>query len=76
MGPVSDGFCSRLQILENPWLEVNWLEVKHKGERMRTRMMLLLVLLSLLSACSSAPNSNPDSSAVWDQSNFETTNWN
>jgi hypothetical protein len=43
---------------------------------MRTRMVLMLVLLSLLSACSGGPNSNPDSSAVWDQSSFETSNWN
>jgi uncharacterized protein YceK len=44
------------------------------------RIILLLALLALLSACSSAPNlnsgSNQNANAVWDQSNFETTNWN
>jgi outer membrane biogenesis lipoprotein LolB len=44
---------------------------------MRTRIVLLLVLLTLLTACSSSPNPGSNSgNAVWDQSNFETSNWN
>lgn len=42
---------------------------------MRTRIVALLALLALLTACSSNPGSNSDN-AVWDQSNFETSNWN
>lgn len=43
---------------------------------MRPRIVLLLALLALLTACSSSPNPGSNANAVWDQSNFETSNWN
>jgi hypothetical protein len=42
---------------------------------MRTRqIVLLLALVTILLSC--GPTPNPSSSAIWDQSTFETANWN
>jgi outer membrane biogenesis lipoprotein LolB len=38
------------------------------------RIVLLLALITILFACSDTPKSS--SNATWDQSNFETANWN
>jgi hypothetical protein len=42
---------------------------------MRThRIALLLALVTILIACGDTPK--PSQSGVWDQSNFESANWN
>jgi type IV pilus biogenesis protein CpaD/CtpE len=42
---------------------------------MRTRQIVLLIaLVTILFACADTPK--PSTSAIWDQSNFETAIWN
>lgn len=42
---------------------------------MRTRRIVLLIaLFTILIACADTPR--PSTTAIWDQSNFETANWN
>jgi hypothetical protein len=38
------------------------------------RIVLLLALVTILIACGDTPK--PSQNGVWDQSNFETANWN
>ncbi len=42
---------------------------------MRTRQIALLIaLVTILLSC--GPTPDPSKSGIWDQSNFETANWN
>ena len=52
------------------------LSLKEAG--MRTQHLILALVVSvLLVACSSSPNASPiNNSGTWDQSNFESANWN
>jgi outer membrane biogenesis lipoprotein LolB len=44
---------------------------------MRIRHVILALLVThLLIACSGNPNISPGNSSTWDQSNFESANWN
>jgi hypothetical protein len=46
-----------------------------KGEQMRTRRIALLItLMTILLSC--GPTPNPSQNGIWDQSNFEASNWN
>lgn len=38
------------------------------------RIVLLLALVTILIACGDTPK--PSQNAIWDQSNFESANWN
>ena len=40
----------------------------------RHRILMLLALVTILFACTSTPQ--PSTSGIWDQSNFESANWN
>jgi hypothetical protein len=51
------------------------LSLKEAGMQIR-HLILALLMLGLLVACSS-PNASPgNNSGTWDQSNFESANWN